>query len=107
LLGQKKLALKVSTDADHQFDLSIQLDDLETALSIAQSIPDPESESKWKAVGDKALSVWKFGLAKQCYEKAGDASALLLLGLASGDRVGLESLAKDASAFLTMRPSSA
>lgn len=72
------------------------MDDLDTALEIAQATPDPESEVKWKAVGDKALSVWKFGMAKKCYTKAGDVSALLLLGLATGDRSGLEELAKEA-----------
>jgi len=96
--GQKQLALSVSTDPDHRFDLSLKLDDLDTALSIARATPDPESESKWKAVGDKALSTWKFSLAKQCFEKAGDVSALLLLALAMGDRKGLESLAGTASA---------
>lgn len=98
-LGQKQLALEVSTDPDHRFDLAVQLDDLQTALTIAQETPDPESEVKWKAVGDKALATWKFGLAKQCYEKAGDTSALLLLHLAMGDRAGLESLAKDAGQY--------
>ncbi|KAG9050527.1 hypothetical protein FS837_004711 [Tulasnella sp. UAMH 9824] len=95
--GQKQLALEVSTDPDHRFELAVQLDDLQTALTIAQETPDPESEVKWKAVGDKALATWKFGLAKQCYEKAGDTSALLLLHLAMGDRAGLESLAVDAA----------
>jgi len=95
--GQKPLALSVSTDPDHRFDLSLALDDLDTALSIAQQTPDPESESKWKAVGDKALSTWKFSLAKQCFEKAGDVSALLLLALAMSDRQGLESLVPLAS----------
>lgn len=97
VLGQKQLALTVSTDPDHRFDLSLALDDLDTALEIAKATPDPESESKWKAVGDKALSTWKFSLAKQCFEKAGDVSALLLLALAMGDRKGLESLVGMAS----------
>ncbi len=95
-LGQRQLAMDVATDPDHRFDLAIQLDDLDTALSIARGTPDPESESKWKAVGDKALATWKFGVAKTCYEKAGDVSALLLLHLASGDRDGLRHLASEA-----------
>lgn len=98
-VGHKQLALEVSTDPDHRFDLALSLDELEVALSIAQATPDPESEAKWKAVGDKALATWKFSLAKQCFEKAGDVSALLLLGLAMGDRNGLENLAGLASTF--------
>lgn len=79
------------------------MDDLDTALSIAQSTPDPESETKWKAVGDKALACWKFALAKQCFEKAGDVSSLLLLHLATGDRQGLEGLATTACGSFSFR----
>ncbi|CAE6490017.1 unnamed protein product [Rhizoctonia solani] len=88
----KELALQVSTDPDHKFDLAIQLDDLTTALSIAQQTPSPENETKWKAVGDRALAAWKFSLAKECFEKAGDTSSLLLLLLACADREGLRAL---------------
>ncbi|KAH7343226.1 coatomer protein [Rhizoctonia solani] len=88
----KELALQVSTDPDHKFDLAIQLDDLTTALSIAQQTPSPENETKWKAVGDRALAAWKFNLAKECFEKAGDTSSLLLLLLACADREGLKAL---------------
>ncbi|KAG8937127.1 hypothetical protein FRC02_006327 [Tulasnella sp. 418] len=88
----KELALDVSTDPDHRFDLAVQLGDLETALSIASSTPDPESHSKWKVVGDKALDAWKFELAKRCYQKAEDVNALMLLYLSIGDRDGLRSL---------------
>ncbi|QRW16534.1 coatomer subunit beta [Rhizoctonia solani] len=88
----KELALQVSTDPDHKFDLAIQLDDLTTALTIAQQTPSPENETKWKAVGDRALAAWKFTLAKECFEKAGDTSSLLLLLLACADRDGLKTL---------------
>ncbi|KAG8688968.1 hypothetical protein FRC11_004414, partial [Ceratobasidium sp. 423] len=88
----KELALQVSTDPDHKFDLAIQLDDLTTALTIAQQTPSPENETKWKAVGDRALAAWKFSLAKECFEKAGDTSSLLLLLLACADREGLKAL---------------
>ncbi|KIJ57284.1 hypothetical protein M422DRAFT_57615 [Sphaerobolus stellatus SS14] len=92
----KQLALEVTTDPDHKFDLSLALDDLDTALEIAQTIPAPESDAKWKAIGDRALAVWRFDLAKECFEKAGDLSALLLLLLAIGDRPGLEKLSEEA-----------
>lgn len=92
----KELALQVTTDSDHKFDLSLQLDDLDGALEIARDIPPPESDTKWKAIGDRALAVWRFDLARECFEKAGDLSALLLLLLAVGDRPGLEKLSADA-----------
>ncbi|KAF8804306.1 hypothetical protein BYT27DRAFT_7259293, partial [Phlegmacium glaucopus] len=68
-------------------------DDLDTALQITHTIPENESEIKWKALGDRALTVWRFDLAKECFEKAGDLSALMLLLVAVGDRDGLKVLA--------------
>ncbi|KAI5120315.1 hypothetical protein M0805_000375 [Coniferiporia weirii] len=92
----KELALQVTTDADHKFDLSLQLDDLDSALEILRDIPDGEAETKWKAVGDRALAVWRFDLARECFQKAGDLSALMLLLLAIGDRDGMTQLAVQA-----------
>jgi coatomer subunit beta' len=92
----KELALQVTTDPDHKFDLSLQLDDLDTAVNIARSVLEPESETKWKAIGDRALTVWRFDLAREAFEKAGDLSALMLLLLSTGDREGLQKLAATA-----------
>jgi len=89
----KELALQITTDPDHKFDLALSLDDLDTALQITHTIPENESEIKWKALGDRALTVWRFDLAKECFEKAGDLSALMLLLVAMGDRDGLKVLA--------------
>lgn len=80
-------------DPDHKFDLSLQLDDLDTALEIVRAVPELESELKWKSLGDRALAVWRFDLARESFEKAGDLSALMLLLLSIGDREGLKSLA--------------
>lgn len=90
----------MTTDADHKFELSLQLDDLETALEIARSVPELEAEMKWKSLGDRALAVWRFDLARECFEKAGDLSALMLLLLAIGDRDGLQGLAAKAGMCL-------
>jgi len=59
----------VISDPDHKFNLSLQLDDLDTALEIARSIPDLEAETKWKALGSRALAVWGFGLAREVSKK--------------------------------------
>jgi len=55
-----------------------------------------QAEIKWKALGDRALAVWRFDLARESFEKAGDLSALMLLLMATGDRSGLQSLAAKA-----------
>ena len=44
--GFKPLALEVSTDPDHKFDLAIQLDDLDAALAIVRALPVPDSQPK-------------------------------------------------------------
>ncbi|WWD16221.1 hypothetical protein CI109_100647 [Kwoniella shandongensis] len=89
----KELALNVSTDPDHRFDLAISLNDLETALSLVRAAPQAGSQAKWKVVGDKALSAWQMDLAQESFEKAGDLPALLLLFTSLSDRAGLERLA--------------
>ncbi|OSX59589.1 hypothetical protein POSPLADRAFT_1067270 [Postia placenta MAD-698-R-SB12] len=94
--GFKELALEVTTDLDHKFDLSLQLDDLDAAVDIARSVPELEAEAKWKAIGDRSLAVWRFDLARESFEKAGDLSALMLLLLSIGDRDGLAKLAATA-----------
>lgn len=93
----KELALQITTDLDHKFDLSLQLHDLDAAVEIARTVPEQEAEVKWKAIGDRALAVWRFDLAKESFEKAGDLSALMLLLLAIGDKDGLQKLANTAS----------
>lgn len=93
MLDLKELALSVSTDADHRFELAISLNDLETALSLVRAAPEG-SQAKWKVVGDNALSAWQMDLAQEAFEKAGDLPALLLLYTSLSDRAGMERLAK-------------
>jgi hypothetical protein len=98
----KELALQITTDPDHKFDLSLQLEDLDAAVEIARTVPELEAEVKWKAIGDRALAVWRFDLARESYEKAGDLSALMLLLLAIGDNEGLAKLAAQAGTCSTV-----
>ena len=88
--------MSITNDPDHKFDLALQLQDLDTAHTIAKSVPESEAQPKWKALGDAALSTWQFDLAREAFGKAEDLSALLLLLLAMGDRSGLEGLASQA-----------
>ena len=62
-------------------------------------MPETEAELKWKALGDRALTVWRFDLARECFEKANDLSALMLLMSATGDRTGLQALAEKAGSW--------
>jgi coatomer subunit beta' len=94
----KELALEVSTDAEHRFDLAISLDDFETALEIARSGPQVGSESRWRTIGDKALARWNVALAKECFEKAQDVSSMLLVATSTNDRAMLARLAELATA---------
>jgi len=46
--GFKKLALAVSSDMNHRFELALGLGDLELAKTIAETT---ESDEKWRALG--------------------------------------------------------
>ena len=96
LADLRELALSVSTDPDHRFELAVALDDLETALSLVRAAPEAGSQAKWKVVGDKALAAWQMDLAQEAFGKADDLPALLLLFTSLSDRSGLERLAKQA-----------
>lgn len=108
----KELAIQVTTDPDHKFDLALSLDDLDTAHQIILSLSSPPTtttqettdsnltEHKWKTLGDRALSVWRFDLAKECFVKAGDLGSLLLIVLSVGDREGVESVVQKAGMYL-------
>ncbi|KAJ5604727.1 hypothetical protein N7510_009881 [Penicillium lagena] len=92
--GYKEMALEVATDPEHRFDLSLALNDLETALQIAR---EANVEHKWKIVGDAALAGWNLALAQECFTNAKDIGSLLLLHTASNNREGLRALAAQAS----------
>ncbi|KAH9482103.1 Coatomer subunit beta' [Psilocybe cubensis] len=93
----KELALEITTDPEHKFDLALALSDLSTALSIARASPPSESAVKFKALGDRALGEWRFEMARECFERAGDVGALMLLMAAVGGREGLEGVAREAA----------
>ncbi|CAD6961867.1 unnamed protein product, partial [Tilletia caries] len=93
----KELALQVTQDPDHKFDLAVSLDDFDTALEIAQTGPQTGSEPRWRTIGDKAIGRWNLSLAQECFEKAKDLNALLLLGISAGDRTLLSRVATQSS----------
>ncbi|KAG0087970.1 hypothetical protein BGZ93_010642 [Podila epicladia] len=87
----KELALEVSTDLEHKFDLAIQLERLDIAVEIARQ---SDSEPKWKTLGDCAMSKWKVNLAEECFLRAKDLSGLLLIYTSSGNAHGMRNLAE-------------
>ncbi|KAJ7540716.1 hypothetical protein O6H91_10G027900 [Diphasiastrum complanatum] len=88
--GMLEDALEVATDPDYRFELAVQLGRLEVAKAIAE---EAQSESKWKQLGELAMSAGKLDLAEECLSHATDLSGLLLLYSAQGDADGLEKLA--------------
>jgi len=87
--GFKKQALMVSLDAEHKFDLAIQLGDL---LSASQLAKESGSEQKWKQLAELATSKADFQLAQQCLHEAQDYGGLLLLATAAGNADMVEKL---------------
>lgn len=108
--GQLEEARRVAEktgDKEYLFDLALKGDDLDAALEILRAIEassqkpekegtfEPSLESvKWKTLGDRALKIWNFPLAKEAFERAGDLNSLFLLFLATGEKEQLSKVAK-------------
>ncbi|XP_071733464.1 coatomer subunit beta'-2-like [Rutidosis leptorrhynchoides] len=88
--GMIEEALEVATDPDYRFELAIQLGKLEIAKDIALVA---ESESKWKQLGELAMSAGMLDMAEDCLKHAKDLSGLLLLYSSLGDADEIEKLA--------------
>nr|KAJ0224943.1 hypothetical protein LSAT_V11C100014470 [Lactuca sativa] len=83
-------ALEVATDPDYRFELAIQLGKLEIAKDIALVA---QSESKWKQLGELAMSTGLLEMAEDCLKHANDLSGLLLLYSSLGDAEEIAKLA--------------
>ncbi|CAL5045812.1 unnamed protein product [Urochloa decumbens] len=88
--GMLEEALEIATDADYKFDLAVELGKLDVAKAIAT---EAQSESKWKQLGELAMSTGKLEMAEECLLQARDLSGLLLLYSSLGDAEGIEKLA--------------
>lgn len=87
--GRPEAALQIATDIDYRFDLAVQLGELNMALEIASVA---NSESKWKQLGELAMSSGRLDVAERCLLSAQDLSGLLLLTSSRGDVPGLRAL---------------
>ncbi|KAK9466750.1 coatomer WD associated region-domain-containing protein [Lipomyces arxii] len=93
--GYKELALEISTDPDHKFELALSLDDLEIAKEIAEA---DTSDHKWKTLGDMALQNWDVALAEKCFSAVSDLGSLLLIYTSTNNVEGLKGVATKAAA---------
>ena len=99
--GFKEEALNVSRDADHRFELAIDLKNLDVAHSVLQaessaSKEDAEStemQNKWRRLGDLALASGNVELAQNCATRSADLSGLLLLHASTANKEGMKELA--------------
>ncbi|KAJ1658998.1 Coatomer subunit beta' [Dispira simplex] len=87
----KELALEVTQDTEHQFDLALQLGQMQIARDIAEK---SDTAAKWKLLGNAALTAFKLPLARDCLVRANDLSGLLLYYTSVGSKSGLEDLAQ-------------
>jgi coatomer subunit beta' len=99
--GYKDVALQVSRDQDHKFDLALELGKLDEATALLDATPiqdkdTTESTTKWKRLGDLALANCELVLAERCASNAKDLAGLLMLYTATGDRTGVSALAGNA-----------
>ncbi|KAI9221346.1 coatomer WD associated region-domain-containing protein [Blastocladiella britannica] len=88
--GLVELALEVTPDAEHKFDLAVAAGKLDVALAMAAEVDQP---SKWKVVAEGALATWRFDIAEECLDRAGDLESLMLVYLAAGNAAGLRRVA--------------
>ncbi|ETO24862.1 hypothetical protein RFI_12294, partial [Reticulomyxa filosa] len=89
--GHLDMALEVSTDPEHQFELALQLKKLGLAKEILLKSP---SQQKWKQLGDLALSECDFATAEECAKNSNDLSLLFLLYTSTNDAKGLYAISQ-------------
>merc|ERR1712154_340146 len=87
--GHKELALKVSIDPEHKFELALSLKKLKLAKQILLKSP---SQQKWKQLADLALLECDFVTVEEAALKANDLSLLYLLYTSCNNEEGLRKL---------------
>ncbi|KAI8867406.1 Coatomer, beta' subunit [Ramicandelaber brevisporus] len=98
--GHPDLALNVTTDPDHKFELAIQLNKLDVAVELANessSSSGVDDTGKWRLVSECAMASWNIPLAVQCMKRARDYPGLLLVYSSTGNVAGLRELAAETS----------
>jgi len=103
-LGYLSLSYSLSQDFDSKFQISLSTGNLTQAYELlgTNQKENPSTalanSSKWKRLGDLALSKWRIQLAQDCFWLANDHSSLLLLLSSSNDQKELTRLAEECEA---------
>ncbi|KAK6466054.1 coatomer WD associated region-domain-containing protein [Scheffersomyces coipomensis] len=98
-LGYLALSFALSQDFDSKFQISLATGNLPQAYELLSTSEKNNlssslgNSSKWKKLGDLALSSWNIKLAQDCFWLANDYSSLLLLLSSSNNQKELEKLA--------------
>jgi len=82
--GHKELAINLTRDPVFQFQLAIELNDLQRAFSLCQN------EQDYKRVGELCVKLGDFDMAKEAYTKGNNYSDLLVLYSSMGDYEGIK-----------------
>jgi coatomer subunit beta' len=93
----KEEAMAVTTDPDHKFDLSLELNLIEAAHELLLSTPEEDKDStdtmtKWKRLSDAAMKESNFDICEAASIASDDFSGLLLLYSSIGNLEGMERL---------------
>lgn len=101
--GFKEEALAVTTDADHKFDLALELGHIGVAHTLLKETTNEEKDStetmaKWKRLSDAALKDSNFELCESASLASNDYAGLLLIYTAIGNLNGMDRLAKASEA---------
>eukprot|EP01062_Namystynia_karyoxenos_P057149 TRINITY_DN4809_c0_g1_i2.p1 TRINITY_DN4809_c0_g1~~TRINITY_DN4809_c0_g1_i2.p1 ORF type:complete len:962 (+),score=384.99 TRINITY_DN4809_c0_g1_i2:162-3047(+) len=91
--GYKELALAMSPEDDHRFDLAVALHRIDVVREIAAAEKGDKVAARWKQLGDLALAHGHFEDAAVALEKGQDLGGLLLLHSSREDRAGIERVA--------------
>lgn len=93
--GFKEQALQVSTDAEHRFELALQIGRLDVASALAR---ESDSAQKWSQLADAASAKNDLELVRECLKRANDFGGQLLLATSAGDEDLLKELAVNSEA---------
>lgn len=84
----KDLAIDLARDPTFQFQLAIELNDLQRAFGLSQN------EQDYKRVGELAVKLGDFDLAKEAYTRGNNYGDLLVLYSSMGDYEGVKFVAQ-------------
>lgn len=101
-LGYLSLSYALSQDFDSKFQISLSTNNLSQAYDLLSKNQKENpstalaNSTKWKKLGDLALSKWQIKLAQDCFWLANDHASLLLLLSSTNNQKELIRLAEEA-----------